>query len=168
MTQAILTDLPPPYIKKPININPSNRNFHSECPFRYKRTIIKILISRAKLLSSSQIVILTELKNIKQTLNNNGFPNYIVDTEIKHFINKTEPHNIENILNHKQSINLYHKNQFHSNYKIDEHILKNVIQKNVLPTDPTKKVRLIIYYNKLKTSNQIIFNNFSLSTDLID
>ena len=51
-----------------------------------------------------------------------SFPNYIVDTEIKHFINKTEQYNIDNTLNHKQSINLYYKNQFHSNYKIDEHI----------------------------------------------
>ena len=36
-----------------------------------------------------------------QALINNGFPNYIIDTEIKHFINKTEQHNIDNILNHK-------------------------------------------------------------------
>ena len=78
------------------------------------------------------------LKNIKQTLINNGFPNYIADTEIKYFITKTEQHNIDNILNHKQSINFYYKNQFHSNYQIDEHILKNLIPKNVLPTDPKK------------------------------
>ena len=54
-----------------------------------------------------------------------------------------------------------------SNYKINEHILKNLIQKNVLPTDPTKKVRLIIYCNKSKTSNQIISNNTFLSTELL-
>ena len=59
-------------------------------------------------------------------------------------------------------------NQFHSNYKIDEHILKNLIQKNVLSTDPTKKVRLIIYYNKFKISNLIISNNSSPSTELLD
>ena len=35
------------------------------------------------------------------TLINNGFPNYIFDTEIKHFINKTKQHNIDNTLNHK-------------------------------------------------------------------
>ena len=60
-----------------------------------------------KLLSSSRTIFLNELKNIKQTLINNGFLNYIADTEIKHFIDKTEQHNIDNILNHKQSINLY-------------------------------------------------------------
>ena len=99
---------------------------------------MKILISRAKLLSSFQTIFPYELKNIKQTLIiNNGFPNYIVDTKIKHFINKTEHNNVDNILNHKQSRNLYYKNQFHSNYKIDEHIFKNLIQITVI--DPTIK-----------------------------
>ena len=61
-----------------------------------------------------------------------------MDTEIKHFINETEQHNIDNTLNHKQPINLYYKKQFQSNYKIDEHILKKSSHKNVLPTYPTK------------------------------
>ena len=133
-----------------------------------KKTILKTFISRAKLQSSSRTIFLNELKNIKQTLINNGFPNYIVDTEIKHFSNKTKQYNIDNTRNYKQSINLYNKNQFHTNYKIDKHILKNLIQKNVLPTDPTKKIRLIIYYNKCKTSNLIISNNTSPSTELLD
>ena len=66
---------------------------------------------------------------MKQTLIDNGFPNYIVDTEIKHFIDKPEQHNIDNTRKHQQSVNLYNRNQFHNNYKIDEHILKNLIQK---------------------------------------
>ena len=94
--------------KKPTNINPCTLNFQSDCLFCYKRTIIETLISRAKLLSSSWTISLNELKNTKQTVINNGFPKYIVDTEIKHFMNKTE-HNSDNILNHKQS-NLYYKN----------------------------------------------------------
>ena len=90
--------------KKPTKIYPCTLNFKSECPFRYKRTIIKTLISRAKQLSSRRTIFLNELKNIKQTLINNGFSTYIVDIEINHDIN--------NILNHKQSINLYYKNNF--------------------------------------------------------
>ena len=79
---------------------------------------------------------------MKQTLINNGFPNYIVDPEIKHFINNTEQHNMDNTLNYKQSINLYCKTQFYSNHKIDEYILKTLSKKkkkNVLFTNPTKK-----------------------------
>ena len=68
-----------------------------------------------------------------------GFPNYIVDTEIKHFINKTEQLNIDNTINHKQSINLYYKKQFHSNYKIDEHILKKPHPKKYHPYQSYQK-----------------------------
>ena len=35
------------------------------------------------------------------------------------------------------------------------------IHKNILPTDPNKKIKLIIYYNKFKTSNLVIRNNSS-------
>ena len=40
-------------------------------------------------------------------------------------------------------------------------MLKNLIQKNVLSTDPTKNIRFIIYYNKFKISYLIILNNTS-------
>ena len=53
---------------------------------------------------------------------------------------------------------------FSDNSFIDEQILKPLIYNNVLPTDPAKKVRLIIFYKKFKTSNLIISNNLSLST----
>ena len=121
------------------------------------------------MLSFSRTISLNELKDIKQTLINNVFPNFIVDTEIKQFINKPEQPNIDNNLNHKQSINLYYKKQFPSNYKTDEHIYKkNLIQNNVFPTDPTKKVRLIIYYSNFKTFNLIISNNNFPFTEVLD
>ena len=47
----------------------------------------------------------------------------------------------------------------HYNYKSDEKILKTLIHKNILPTDPNKKIKLVIYYNKFKTSNLVIRNN---------
>ena len=40
------------------------------------------------------------------------------------------------------------------NYKSDEKILKTLIHRNILPTDPNKKI--IIYYNKFQISNLII------------
>ena len=138
-----MTYLSSSHIKRPTNIHPCTLNFQSECPFSYKRTIIKTLISRAKLLSSSRTIFLNELKNIKLTLINNGFPNYIVGTEIKQFINKPEQPNIDNNLNHKQSIYLYYKKQFHSNYKIYEHILKTLSKKMFSLTTLPK--RLVLY-----------------------
>ena len=38
-----------------------------------------------------------------------------------------------------------------------------MIHKNILPTDPYKKIKLIIYYDKFKTSNLVIKNNSSPS-----
>ena len=56
-------------------------------------------------------------------------------------------------------IKLFYRNQMHYNYKSDEKILKTLIYKNILHTDPNKKIKLIIYYNKFKTSNLVIRNN---------
>ena len=48
------------------------------------------------------------------------------------------------------------------NNKLDENILKILIQRNVLPTDPDKKIKLI-YSNKFKTSSLVINNDSSPS-----
>ena len=58
-------------------------------------------------------------------------------------------------------IKLFYRNQMHYNYKSDEKILKTLIHKNILSTVPNKKIKLIIYYNKFKTSNLVIRNNSS-------
>ena len=55
-------------------------------------------------------------------------------------------------------IKLFYRNQMHYNYKSDEKIMKTLIHKNILPTDPNKKIKLIIYYNKFKTSNLVSSN----------
>ena len=65
----------------------------SECPFRYKKAIINNLISYAKLISSSKTIFYKELESIKQALINNGFPNYIIDEQIKHMIKNVNQQN---------------------------------------------------------------------------
>ena len=40
--------------------------------------------------------------------------------------------------------------------------------KNVFPTDYIKKLRVITYYNKFKSSNQIISNNSTFSSKPLD
>ena len=50
----------------------------------------------------------------------------------------------------------------HYNYKSDVKILKTLIHRNIFPTDPNKKIKLIIYHNKFKTFNLVIKNNSSL------
>ena len=81
--------------KKPSSNNSCILNFKSECPFRYKKAIIRNLISRAKLISSSssKTIFYKEVENIKQALNDNGFPNYIVDEQIKRMIKNVNQQN---------------------------------------------------------------------------
>ena len=42
-----------------------------------------------------------------------------------------------------------------------------MIQRNILPTDPNKKIKLIIYYNKFTASNLVINNNSSPSIGVL-
>ena len=61
----------------------------------------------------------------------------------------------------KHISNFFYRNQMHYDYKSDEKILKTLIHRNILPTDPNKRIKLIMYYNKFKTSNLVIKNNSS-------
>ena len=67
----------------------------------------------------------------------------------------------------KHISNFFYRNQMHYNYKSDEKISKTLIHRNILPTDLNKKIKLIIYYNKFKTSNLVIKNNSSLSIGVL-
>ena len=73
-------------IVKTSNNNTYYINFKSECPFRYKISIIDNLISCGKLISSSKIIFYIELKNIEEALINNWLPNSIVGGQIKRAI----------------------------------------------------------------------------------
>ena len=46
----------------------------------------------------------------------------------------------------------------HKNYTLNENILKTLIKRNIHPTDPYKKLKLIIYNYKFKTFNLVINN----------
>ena len=149
-----------PYVK-PTSINSCLLNFDSECPFRYKRAVIKNLIKRAKLISSSKIIFQNALKQIKQKLVNNGFPNHIIDEEIKYTLkninmNENKPPDAKN-----KQINLYYCNQMHSNFEKDEIAIKQIVRRYINTTDKQTHLKLTIYYKKHKTANLLIMNNSS-------
>ena len=55
----------------------------------------------------------------------------------------------------------------HYNNELDENILKTLIKRNILPSDFNKKIKLIIYYNRFKTSNLVINNNSFCSMGIL-
>ena len=156
--------------KKPTNNNSCTLHFKSEYPFRYKKkkTIINKLISRVKLISSSKAIFYKELKNIKQTLINNGFPNYIIDEQIKRTIRNINQHNKHhhNQTNKQKFIKHFYRNQMHHIYKLDQNISKTLIKRNILPLVQLKKIKPI-YKNKVKTSNFVFNNNSPFSIGIL-
>ena len=69
-------------------------NAISECPDRYKLSVIKGFLYRAKNLSTDREDMLVEISRSKQILINNGYTNRDVDTEIRKLL-RTEHRNDE-------------------------------------------------------------------------
>ena len=132
-------------------------NAQSECTDRYKESVIKNYIKRAYKTSSTWKDFDTELNIIKQILVNNNYKNNMIDYQINIFINKINQTKMKE--SNKNNILVYYKNQMNGNYKKDEKILKDIINRNVKCVQSDNKLKIIIYYKNNKTSNLVIKNN---------
>ena len=138
----LITSLPL-LTKNPLIMTPVPSSLKVNAPSDIKKAIINNLISRAKL-TSSKTIFCKGVENIKQTLINNEFPNYIVDEQIKRIKNVNQQNKYCTTLPSQQIfIKLFYHNQIHYNYKLDEKILKTLIQRNILPTDHNEKIKLM-------------------------
>ena len=135
-------------------------NFNSECADKYKKSVITNFINRAYKYNQNWEDFHEEIKVIKQTLINNNYTNSIIDHEINRFLDKK--YNSSNQPN--TSVNIYYSNQMHSNYKLDEKIIKQLIYSNIACAQPHHKPNLIIYYKNKKSSQLIMKNNPSPPT----
>ena len=135
-------------------------NANSQCSDKYKNSVISNYLHRAFKISQNWHDFHSEVLHIKQTLVNNNYSNTLIDKHINSFINsKMSPTN-----NNNDSINripIYYQAQFHSNYKIEERVLMNIIQSNVKCTDQNSKLNLIFYYKNKKASSLIMKNNIA-------
>ena len=148
-----------PY-KKPTSKNSPILNFKSECPERYKIGVLNNLIHRAKLTSSDSNIFYKALKDIKQTLINNGYPNNFVDKHINTTLENLKNNNKNNQQNEEEkNITIFYCNQINSNYKQDETCMRRMLKQNISPVEENSKIRVIIYYNKFKTANLVLCNN---------
>ena len=51
------------------------------------------------------------------------------------------------------------KNQTHSNYKIEERVIKNLVMNNTKCVDENSKLKVIFYYQNKRTHNLVLKNN---------
>ena len=81
---------------------------------------------------------------------NNGYKNSDVSETVNNILDKW--YNKENKNNNDgETMNLFYRNYMSSAYTTDENIIKDIIERNVHPTNPQDKIKLVIFYKTRKT-----------------
>ena len=135
-------------------------NAKSECPSRYVYSVINSYINRAFSHCSTWTLLHSELERITQLLVNNGYRNSEIQRAIRKKMDSFAHEENKNKRKEKEEcIMLYYKNQMTTHYKIDERILKDIIERGTIPSNTCAKLQLRIYYKSRKTSNFVMKNN---------
>ena len=122
-------------------------------------------IRRAYKISSSEDLFDQELDKTQRVLMNNGYSKkqfHKVLWKFKSFLNNAVQ------VQTAKKISIFNKNQMLFAYKIDERVLKtilNIVQNIVINSHDTK-LNLLIYYINTKTSNLIMKNNLHIQGKL--
>ena len=131
----------------------------SECPQRYKESVIRAYVHRAVKHCSNWAAIDCEIKRIKQVLVNNSYPISFVDTTISKVMDKYI--NRDQMASPGTTHVLYYRNQMSAGYKADEKALRSIVRRNCRPVQSCDSIDLRIYYTSPKTSSLIMVNNFT-------
>ena len=133
-------------------------NGRSECPDRYKETVILSYAKRAWTTCSTYEFFESEMQRVKQVLVNNSYTNTLIDKTIKNFLNSVH---CQSMKEKPSSIPVYYKNQMNDAYKVDEKVIKKIIKDNIRCTNEKTEIKMVIYYNNLKTKSLIMQNNLT-------
>ena len=158
---VIVKATPDRYITS-VYVKPTNTgqtlNAKSECPSKYKQSVLRAFVARAIKTSSTHELMHTELNRVKQLLVNNGYCNSEIDQEINKQLERQRQSKVTESKNGKSHI-LYYRNYMNTQYKTDEKILKDIIKKNVKCNSDSEHIELRIYYQGQKTSQLVMKNN---------
>ena len=143
--------------RKPTNTG-QTLNADSECPTRYKNSVIRAFVRRAIRTCSTFDLMHQEFTRVKQLLANNGYRNKDVDNEIKRQLDQyySKPTSTTQT---GTTHHLYYRNFMNTEYKRDKRTLKHVVMKNVKCKEDTHKLKLHVYYQSTKTKHLIMRNN---------
>ena len=124
-------------------------NFNSYTLDRYKRSVVKTLVHRAIKYSSSWKAFDSEIKRIRQTLVNNDYPLYIVDSIIKTQLdNKINPKEAQEDV--CKQVKFYVNLDNLTSFKNDRRCLNMILKEHVKPIDADTTVRLCGYFKPFK------------------
>ena len=129
----------------------------SQCPQRYKNSVVKAYINRALKHCSSWQLFHQEVERIRQALVDNDYDLPTIDRQIRtatdRYVNpRATPHN-------GSTISLYYRNQMPPGYKADEAALKKIISRNCRPVEADNNIEINIYYRSPTVSGIIMRNN---------
>jgi hypothetical protein len=131
-------------------------NYNSLCPEKYKISVIRAFLHRAYAICSKWESFHSEVQRIRKLLTNNGFPIGIIDQEIRKYLDRK--FNVSTVRVNNDNITLFYRNQYTSNFKADERNLKRILLRNVQSQDPSKELKLLIYYRNRKVRSLFIKN----------
>ena len=149
--------------RKPTNLGLC-LNGDSECPSKYKTSVISSFVRRALSHCSTWNDVHQELEHITQQLVGNGHTNKDIQRVTRTTLNRwyAEDNNAEAP---KRKIKLFYKDFMHKDYKKDEAIMRRIISSNVAATDPDSEIDLIIYYKNKRTSQMLMKNSPRVDED---
>lgn len=142
----------------------------SECPDRYKKSVISAYVRRALKTCSSWELIHRELERVKQLFADDHNSAAMVETEIRRLIDaklQEDERSAEAEVEEEEegssgkTHELWYQNQMSTAYKKDEKILKDIVRRNCVPTRQDEKIKLKIYYKSARVSSLIMMNNLS-------
>ena len=135
-------------------------NANSFCPERYKTSVIHNYLNRAYKISTNWNDFNTEVNQIKQNLINNNFSNFLFDQTLNRFLQqKYDNDNVNH--DNKNSIKIFYHNQMQTNYKLEERVIKDLLQRNIQCISPNDKLNIIFYYKNKRTCNLVMRNNLA-------
>jgi hypothetical protein len=140
-------------------------NGKSECPERYNQSVLRAFISRAFKTCTNENDLSVELNNCKQLLVNNGYSNKAIDREITyHRTSRLASHSY--VENNENLQRIFYRNQMSEAYKIDERVIREMINRNVTLCNHSE-LKLCIYYKNSKIKNLIMSNNLAKKTAVL-
>ncbi|XP_050704115.1 uncharacterized protein LOC126989586 [Eriocheir sinensis] len=131
-------------------------NGRSECPQRYKDSTIGAYVRRALTHCSTWQQVHSEIERSTQVLLNNGFSEIEINRHTKKIMDSWHsPKTTEK----KQEITIFYRAFFSTAHKEEERIMRQIVHRNLKPTNQEKKISLRIYYKNKKTSHLLLKNN---------
>ena len=144
-------------------------NGRSECPARYKTSVIRAYVRRALKTCSTWELIHQELERLKQIFANNGYDQNAVEQEIRRMLDtrlvQEQGPSADGTTGttHK----LWYKGTMSSSYKTDEKILRSIVSRNCIPANANDKITLNVFYQSPRVSGLVMKNNLSCVPSLL-